>query len=78
MDQKEPDMAAAFVDELLGLKIVKLMEEGMEVLVNVSLLTVPKEGQQEGQWRVITGMLQGDHHSCSGHNPCAANTESYP
>ena len=46
MDHEQLDVAAAFVDELLELKIVKRMDDGREVLTNSPLFTVPKEGQE--------------------------------
>jgi hypothetical protein len=76
MDQEQLDVAAAFVDELLELKIVKLMDEGREVLANAPLFTVPKEGQ-EGQWRVIADMLRGGQNSCIGPDPCVLPRQSH-
>jgi hypothetical protein len=46
MDPEQINVAAAFVDELLELKIVKLVGEGKEVLTTAPLFTVPKEGQE--------------------------------
>jgi hypothetical protein len=62
MDQEQLDVAAAFVDKLLELKIVRLMDDGKEVLANSPLFTVPKEGQ-EGQWRVVADLLRGGQNS---------------
>jgi hypothetical protein len=76
MDQEQLDVAAAFVDELLELKIVKLMDDGREVLANSPLFTVPKEGQ-EGQWRVIADMLRGGQNSCIGPDPCVLPRQSH-
>jgi hypothetical protein len=76
MDQEQLDTTAAFVDELLELKIVKLMDEGREVIVNAPLFTVPKEGQ-EGQWRVIADMMQGGHNSYIGLDPCVLPRQSH-
>jgi hypothetical protein len=58
MDHEQLDVAAGFVDELLELKIVQLLGDGAEVLMNAPLFTVPKDGQ-EGQWIVIADMGQG-------------------
>jgi hypothetical protein len=56
MDEEQVNVAAAFVDKLLELKIVNLPAEGKEVLMNAPLFTMPKEGQ-EGQWRIIADVL---------------------
>ena len=76
MDQEQLDVSAAFVDELLELKIVQLLGEGQEVLTNPPLFTVPKEGQ-EGQWRVIADMLCGGQNSCIGPDPCVLPRQSH-
>ena len=67
----DPDMttaAAAFVDELLSLGVVREIEKDRSVLSNAPLFVVPKEGQ-EGQWRVIADMLRGGQNECVGQDP---------
>jgi hypothetical protein len=76
MDSEQIDVAAAFVDELLELKIVKLVGEGKEVLTTAPLFTVPKEGQ-EGEWRVIADMLRGGQNSCIAPDPCVLPRQSH-
>lgn len=69
MDEEMQAAAAAFVDELVSLGVVREIEEGWEVLTSCPLFVVPKEGQ-EGQWRVIADMLRGGQNACVGQDPC--------
>lgn len=69
MDEEMELAAAAFVDELVSLGVVRKIDEGKEVLTSCPLFVVPKEGQ-EGQWRVIADMLRGGQNSCVGQDPC--------
>jgi hypothetical protein len=65
-----------YYDELLELKIVKLVPEGKEVLTTAPLFTVPKEGQ-EGEWRVIAYTLRGGQNSCKAPDPCVLPRQSH-
>jgi hypothetical protein len=59
MDDEQCAVAAAFVDELLELHVVGLLDdESTGILLNAPLFVVPKEGQP-GQWCVIADMLRG-------------------
>ena len=69
MDSAGLAAAAAFVDELLDLGVVRDIEEGMSILANAPLFVVEKEGQP-GQWRVIADMRKGGQNECIGSDPC--------
>jgi hypothetical protein len=60
MDEEQQAVGAAFVDELLELKVLLCLldNKDMVVLLNSPLFVIPKEGQ-EGEWQVIVNMLQG-------------------
>jgi hypothetical protein len=68
MDPGMTEAAAAFVDELLSLGVVRDIEQGRTILSNAPLFVVPKEGQ-EGEWRVIADMLRGGQNECAGQDP---------
>jgi hypothetical protein len=69
MDDEQLAVAAAFVDELLVLKVLHLLDDGeAEILLNAPLFVVPKEGQP-GEWRVIADMLRGGQNMCIGNDP---------
>jgi hypothetical protein len=54
MNEEQLAVGADFVNELLELKVLGLLDgdEDLEILLNAPLFVVPKEGQ-EGKWRVI-------------------------
>jgi hypothetical protein len=68
MDEEQLQVAAAFVDELIGLGVVDTLDEGQDILLNAPLFVVPKEGQ-DGEWRVIADMLRGGQNMCIGNDP---------
>jgi hypothetical protein len=67
MDNEQRDVGAAFVDKLLELKVLGLLDDD-DILLNAPLFVVPKEGQ-EGEWQVIADMLRGGQNMCIGNNP---------
>mmetsp|Transcript_23866 Transcript_23866/g.36251 ORF Transcript_23866/g.36251 Transcript_23866/m.36251 type:complete len:523 (-) Transcript_23866:744-2312(-) len=69
MDEEMAEVAAAFVDKLLSLGVVREIGEGWKVFTSCPLFVVPKEGQ-EGQWRVIADMLRGGQNACVGQDSC--------
>ena len=68
MDKSGLQAAAAFVDELLDLGVIRSLEEGMNIVANAPLFVVPKEGQP-GQWRIIADMKKGGQNECIGSDP---------
>jgi hypothetical protein len=70
MDAEQLSVGADFVNELLELKVLGLLDgdEDLEILLNAPLFVVPKEGQ-EGEWRVIADMLRGGQNMCIGNDP---------
>ena len=58
MDESGLAAAAAFVDELLDLGVIRSIEEGMKIVANAHLFVVPKDGQH-GEWRIIADMKKG-------------------
>lgn len=76
MDPEQVNVAAAFVDELLELKVIRPMDDDKEVLTTAPLFTVPKEGQ-EGEWRVIADMLRGGQNECIAPDPCVLPRQSH-
>jgi hypothetical protein len=70
MNEEQRAVGAAFVNELLELKVLGLLEgeTDLEILLNAPLFVVPKEGQ-EGEWRVIADMLRGGQNMCIGNDP---------
>jgi hypothetical protein len=69
MDKEQLAVAAMFVDELLALKVLHLLDDGeAEIILNAPLFVVPKEGQP-GKWRVIADMLRGGQNMCIGNDP---------
>ena len=58
MDESGSQAAATFVDELLDLRVIRSLEEGMNIVSNAPLFVVPKEGQP-GQCRIIADMKKG-------------------
>ena len=69
MDSEGLAAAAAFVDELLELGVVRDIEEGMAILANAPLFCVEKDGQP-GQWHVIADMRKGGQNDFIGSDPC--------
>jgi hypothetical protein len=70
MDAEQLAVGADFVNELLELKVLGLLdgEDDLEILLNAPLFVVPKDGQ-EGEWRVIADMLRGGQNMCIGNDP---------
>jgi hypothetical protein len=69
MDEEQLAVAAAFVDELLALKVLHLLDNGeAEIILNAPLFLVPKEGQP-GKWQVFADMLRGCQNMYIGNDP---------
>jgi hypothetical protein len=68
MDAEQLEMAAAFVDELVSLGVLRLPPSDREVLLTAPLFAVPKP-HQPGQWRIIVDMLRGGQNDCVGSDP---------
>ena len=69
LNDEQLAVAAAFVDELLALKVLALLDDGdADILLNAPLFVVAKEGQP-GEWRVIADMLRGGQNMCIGTYP---------
>ena len=58
MDESGLAAAAAFVDELLDLGVIRSIKEGMKIVANAPLFVVPKDGQPR-EWRIIADMKKG-------------------
>jgi hypothetical protein len=68
MTPEQLKTAAEFVDELIGLGVLRLPPEERAVLLTAPLFVVPKPGQP-GQWRCIADMLRGGQNENIGPDP---------
>ena len=68
MDFDQVLVAAAFVNELIDLRVIDTPDEGDFIVTNAPLFVLPKEGQ-EGEWRVLADMLRGGQNAHVGSDP---------
>lgn len=67
MDEEQTKVAGAFVDELVGLGVLRDLQDE-QILATAPLFCIPKEGQP-GEWRVIADMLRGGQNGAIGSDP---------
>lgn len=69
MDTDQIQVAQQFVDELIGLGVLRQPPADRIVLSNAPLIVVEKPGQP-GEWRCVADMLRGGQNECIGSDPC--------